>query len=150
EQRVAQQTEGRRAAALKRLAALPAVSDAELATVYEADRLQKARTGLRFDNLLACFDGDYTRLREAAKQINHEVVSVEMLEETADVYDLTVEDYHNFALEAGVFVHNSARMARVSEYQALLPLRGKILNVQKASLGDTLKNAEIAKLAPSV
>ncbi|GAB3479036.1 DNA gyrase/topoisomerase IV subunit B [Amycolatopsis cihanbeyliensis] len=40
----------------------------------------------------------------------------------------------------------SARMARVSEYQALLPLRGKILNVQKASLGDTLKNAEIAAI----
>ncbi|ADJ43112.1 DNA gyrase subunit B [Amycolatopsis mediterranei S699] len=40
----------------------------------------------------------------------------------------------------------SARMARVSEYQALLPLRGKILNVQKASLGDTLKNAEIASI----
>jgi DNA gyrase subunit B len=37
-------------------------------------------------------------------------------------------------------------MARVSEYQALLPLRGKILNVQKASLGDTLKNAEIASI----
>jgi DNA gyrase subunit B len=40
----------------------------------------------------------------------------------------------------------SARMARVSEYQALLPLRGKILNVQKASLGETLKNAEIASI----
>ncbi|WET80809.1 DNA topoisomerase IV subunit B [Amycolatopsis sp. QT-25] len=40
----------------------------------------------------------------------------------------------------------SARMARVAEYQALLPLRGKILNVQKASLGDTLKNAEIASI----
>ncbi|WP_031464855.1 DNA gyrase/topoisomerase IV subunit B [Sciscionella sediminilitoris] len=40
----------------------------------------------------------------------------------------------------------SARMARVSEYQALLPLRGKILNVQKANLGDTLKNAEIASI----
>ncbi|WP_026359895.1 DNA gyrase/topoisomerase IV subunit B [Amycolatopsis nigrescens] len=40
----------------------------------------------------------------------------------------------------------SARMARVSEYQALLPLRGKILNVQKASLGDTLKNVEIASI----
>ncbi|MGH3949603.1 MAG: ATP-binding protein, partial [Pseudonocardiaceae bacterium] len=40
----------------------------------------------------------------------------------------------------------SCRMARVSEYQALLPLRGKILNVQKASLGDTLKNAEIASI----
>jgi DNA gyrase subunit B len=40
----------------------------------------------------------------------------------------------------------SARLARVSEYQALLPLRGKILNVQKAAIGDTLKNAEIASI----
>ncbi len=40
----------------------------------------------------------------------------------------------------------SARMARVSEYQALLPIRGKILNVQKASLADTLKNAEVASI----
>ncbi|WP_007024289.1 DNA gyrase/topoisomerase IV subunit B [Saccharomonospora iraqiensis] len=40
----------------------------------------------------------------------------------------------------------SARLARVSEYQALLPLRGKILNVQKANLGDALKNAEIASI----
>jgi DNA gyrase subunit B len=40
----------------------------------------------------------------------------------------------------------SARMARVSEYQALLPLRGKILNVQKASLADTLRNVEIASI----
>jgi DNA gyrase subunit B len=40
----------------------------------------------------------------------------------------------------------SARLARVSEYQALLPLRGKILNVQKASLADTLRNVEIASI----
>src|SRR5699024_9599931 len=40
----------------------------------------------------------------------------------------------------------SARMARVSEYQALLPLRGKTLNVQKAGLGDALRNAEIASI----
>ncbi|PXY25942.1 DNA topoisomerase IV subunit B [Prauserella coralliicola] len=40
----------------------------------------------------------------------------------------------------------SARQARVSEYQALLPLRGKILNVQKAGLGDALKNAEISSI----
>ncbi|MGH3879618.1 MAG: DNA gyrase/topoisomerase IV subunit B [Actinophytocola sp.] len=40
----------------------------------------------------------------------------------------------------------SARHARVSEYQALLPLRGKILNVQKASLADTLRNTEIASI----
>lgn len=40
----------------------------------------------------------------------------------------------------------SARTGRVAEYQALLPLRGKILNVQKASLADALKNAEIAAI----
>ncbi|MFD9739162.1 toprim domain-containing protein [Umezawaea sp. NPDC059074] len=78
--------------------------------------------------------------------VNHQVGAVELIEDVADVYDLTVDVHHNFALESGVFVHNSARMARVSEYQALLPLRGKILNVQKASLGDTLRNAEIASI----
>jgi len=36
----------------------------------------------------------------------------------------------------------TARRARDSEYQALLPIRGKILNVQKASLSDMLSNAE--------
>ena len=36
--------------------------------------------------------------------------------------------------------------ARNSEYQALLPIRGKILNVQKASVGDMLKNAECASI----
>ncbi|HEX2806412.1 MAG TPA: DNA topoisomerase IV subunit B [Kineosporiaceae bacterium] len=36
--------------------------------------------------------------------------------------------------------------ARDSEFQALLPIRGKILNVQKASVGDMLKNAECASI----
>lgn len=36
--------------------------------------------------------------------------------------------------------------ARNSEYQALLPIRGKILNVQKASIADMLKNAECASI----
>jgi len=40
----------------------------------------------------------------------------------------------------------TAKMARNSEFQALLPIRGKILNVQKASLADMLKNAECASI----
>ncbi|GAA3585324.1 DNA topoisomerase IV subunit B [Klugiella xanthotipulae] len=36
----------------------------------------------------------------------------------------------------------TARPARDSEFQALLPIRGKILNVQKASVADMLSNAE--------
>lgn len=38
---------------------------------------------------------------------NHRVVSVERLSEREDVYDLTIDDTHNFALAAGIFVHNS-------------------------------------------
>ncbi|MBS1673717.1 MAG: type IIA DNA topoisomerase subunit B [Actinobacteria bacterium] len=40
----------------------------------------------------------------------------------------------------------TAKHARTSEYQALLPLRGKILNVQKASVSDMLSNAECASI----
>jgi DNA gyrase subunit B len=40
----------------------------------------------------------------------------------------------------------TAKLARDSEFQALLPIRGKILNVHKASLSDMLKNAECAAI----
>ncbi|OYN98100.1 DNA gyrase/topoisomerase IV subunit B [Enemella evansiae] len=40
----------------------------------------------------------------------------------------------------------TAQRARNSEYQALLPIRGKILNVQKASVGDMLKNVECSSI----
>ncbi|HEY9498038.1 MAG TPA: DNA topoisomerase IV subunit B [Terrimesophilobacter sp.] len=40
----------------------------------------------------------------------------------------------------------TAKLARDSEYQALLPIRGKILNVQKASVSDMLGNAECASI----
>jgi DNA gyrase subunit B len=40
----------------------------------------------------------------------------------------------------------TAKSARDSEYQALLPIRGKILNVQRASVADMLRNAECAAI----
>jgi DNA gyrase subunit B len=40
----------------------------------------------------------------------------------------------------------TAKLARDSEFQALLPIRGKILNVQKSSVGDMLNNAECAAI----
>jgi len=56
------------------------------------------------------FGGSIEAAREAAlthtDNLNHRVVSVEPAGH-ADVYDLTVNGLHNFALAAGVFVHNS-------------------------------------------
>jgi DNA gyrase subunit B len=40
----------------------------------------------------------------------------------------------------------TAKLARHSDFQALLPIRGKILNVQKASITDMLNNAECASI----
>jgi intein/homing endonuclease len=42
--------------------------------------------------------------------LNHKVVSVRMVElaEKVPVYDITVDEFHNFAVEQGVFLHNSA------------------------------------------
>ena len=38
---------------------------------------------------------------------NHKIISVEYIEQPCKVYDLTIEDNPNFALDCGVFVHNS-------------------------------------------
>jgi DNA gyrase subunit B len=40
----------------------------------------------------------------------------------------------------------TAKLARDSKFQALLPIRGKILNVQKASIADMLSNSECASI----
>lgn len=43
--------------------------------------------------------------------LNHKVVKVELLDYCEDVYDIEVADNHNFALNSGVFVHNSKDQA---------------------------------------
>ena len=49
---------------------------------------------------------------------NHKVISVESIDERADVYCLQVEKYHNFALAAGVFVHNCGMIAVRTQFTA--------------------------------
>jgi len=46
------------------------------------------------------------------KYLNHKVVKVERIK-PIEVFDMKVEKYHNFALTAGVFVHNSDAIAGV-------------------------------------
>jgi DNA gyrase subunit B len=74
------------------------------------------------------------------------VVKIQFLDETKDVYDIEVPNTHNFALASGVFVHNSAKQGRDRHFQAILPLRGKILNTERARLDKILDNNEIKSL----
>jgi DNA gyrase subunit B len=58
----------------------------------------------------------------------------------------SADDRSELFIVEGDSALGTAKLARDSEFQALLPIRGKILNVQKASLTDMLKNAECASI----
>lgn len=49
---------------------------------------------------------------------NHKVIKIESLSYKADVYCLQVEEHHNFALAAGVFVHNCGMVAYQTSLRA--------------------------------
>jgi DNA gyrase subunit B len=58
----------------------------------------------------------------------------------------TTDDRSELFIVEGDSALGTAKLARNSEFQALLPIRGKILNVQKASVADMLKNTECAAI----
>ncbi|MBU0459967.1 MAG: intein-containing DNA gyrase subunit B, partial [Nanoarchaeota archaeon] len=89
------------------------------------------------------FAGNKQEAIEAVENFNHKVLRIEKLQQRIDVYDIEVPHTHNFALASGVFVHNSAKMGRNRAFQAILPLRGKILNVEKSRLHKIMENKEI-------
>jgi DNA gyrase subunit B len=102
---------------------------------------------LRFDTFCQrYFDNDPVRAMEAVKNYNHRVVLVEKLFERVNVYDIEVPHTHNFALASGVFVHNSAKQGRDRHFQAILPLRGKIMNTERARLDKILASNEVKAL----
>ncbi len=119
---------------------------------YSAHRLATRNASiLRFDKFCQrYFDGDVALAYEAVASHNHRVVSVEPLAEEVDVYDVEVPHTHNFALASGVFVHNSAKQGRDRHFQAILPLRGKILNVERARLDKMLENQEIKNIITAI
>ena len=63
----------------------------------------------------------------------------------ADCRTHNIEQSELFIVE-GDSALGTAKLARQSDFQALLPIRGKILNVQKASVTDMLHNAECASI----
>jgi len=96
------------------------------------------------------FNNNQEEMVETIKNYNHKIKLIEWLKQKIDVYDIEVPNTHNFALASGVFVHNSAKMARDKEFQAILPLKGKPLNVEKAIPIKVLGNDEIVNLITAI
>jgi DNA gyrase subunit B len=119
---------------------------------YDDERRKiKNKNLLRMDTFSErFFNSDSTSMLEAVKFHNHKIVRIENIDETMDVYDLEVEETHNFALSSGIFVHNSGRQARDRHFQAILPLKGKILNVEKAPMHKVLTSEEIKAIVLSI
>ncbi len=61
--------------------------------------------------------------------LNYQVVTVLPLNYQEDVYCLTVPKYHNFALKAGVFVHNCGMMAVKTPFNSTA-LEGKLKKIR--------------------
>ncbi|WP_420111610.1 DNA gyrase/topoisomerase IV subunit B [Pseudactinotalea sp.] len=82
------------------------------------------------------------------KEISRRKTALESSSLPAKLADCRTDDVSRselFIVE-GDSALGTAKLARSSEFQALLPIRGKILNVQKASLADMLKNVECASI----
>jgi len=111
----------------------------------------KDRSVLSMQTFCSRFFNDNSELMlDTIKNYNHKIKKIIKLTQKIDVYDLEVKDTHNFALASGIFVHNSSKMARDKEYQAILPLKGKILNVEKSNPTKALSSEEIINLITAI
>ncbi len=109
-------------------------------------RAERAQAKLVMDKVLGA-----ARTRIAARQHRETQRRKNALESSAlpaklaDCRSTDVDKSELFIVE-GDSALGTAKLARNSEFQALLPIRGKILNVQKATIADVLKNAECASI----
>lgn len=73
---------------------------------YENNRNSKAGVPC-WEKFLEYFSSKEKAIEIMNDRYNHRIESIEIVETTLDVYDISVDEYHNFALDSGVFVHNS-------------------------------------------
>ncbi|HOB03966.1 MAG TPA: DNA topoisomerase IV subunit B [Propionibacteriaceae bacterium] len=85
------------------------------------------------------------RAHKEAQRAKNALESSTLPPKLADCRSNDVDRTELFIVE-GDSAMGTAKLARNSEFQALLPIRGKILNVQKASVTDMLKNVECASI----
>jgi DNA gyrase subunit B len=109
-------------------------------------RDDKAQSALLLDKIVAEMKSRISA--RAHKETQRRKNALESSSLPAKLVDCRSSDVTNselFIVE-GDSALGTAKLARDSEYQALLPIRGKILNVQKASVSDMLSNTECASI----
>ena len=109
-------------------------------------RDDKAQTSLLLDKVVAEMKARISaRAHKETQRRKNALESSSLPAKLADCRTNDVAASELFIVE-GDSALGTAKLARNSEYQALLPIRGKILNVQKASISDMLSNAECAAI----
>ena len=119
----------------------------ELAARFSSTkRDDKAQTSLLLDKVVAEMKARISaRAHKETQRRKNALESSSLPAKLADCRTNDVAASELFIVE-GDSALGTAKLARNSEYQALLPIRGKILNVQKASISDMLSNAECAAI----
>ncbi|MCI0488626.1 MAG: RtcB family protein [Blastocatellia bacterium] len=122
-------------------------------TYRQAKDLMPGTSLMPFDRQVDAGESAYFRAK-ASGSYNHKAVSVMPLNEVADVYCLTVPEYGNFALDAGVFVHNCGMVSAKSDVpaDAATPDRRLKFNravMERVSLGAGGKSIKLGELDKS-
>ncbi|WP_374450946.1 DNA gyrase/topoisomerase IV subunit B [Microbacterium jejuense] len=111
-----------------------------------AKRDDKAQTALLLDKVVSEMKARISaRTHKETQRRKNALESSSLPAKLADCRSNDVAESELFIVE-GDSALGTAKLARNSEFQALLPIRGKILNVQKASISDMLSNAECAAI----
>lgn len=122
------------------------VSKQLAAKFASAKRDDKAQTALLLEKVVSEMKARISaRTHKETQRRKNALESSSLPTKLADCRTNDVAESELFIVE-GDSALGTAKLARNSEYQALLPIRGKILNVQKASISDMLSNAECAAI----
>ncbi|WP_375400312.1 type IIA DNA topoisomerase subunit B [uncultured Amnibacterium sp.] len=113
-------------------------------------RDDKAQTALLLDKVVAEMKARISaRAHKETQRRKNALESSQLPVKLKDCRSTNVANTELFIVE-GDSALGTAKLARDSEYQAVMPIRGKILNVQKASIGDMLGNAECAAIIQAI
>jgi DNA gyrase subunit B len=121
------------------------IVEAEMGTFLSASRTRQVARQLQEKVVAASRTRVQARAHKENQRRKNALESSTLPPKLKDCRSTNVDATELFIVE-GDSALGTANVARNSEFQALLPIRGKILNVQKASVGDMLKNAECASI----